>query len=203
MSLFLLLQSFCLVLFDHVKRFCLNLPLFIAQSKPHFNVFITMSTLYPLTCGRGHGVPEVWCPFRPVLAVCVTLRQLCVCVCVFRIVHTTLLVTSVMFVRRGMQGKPQREHGQTVNQTDLFQGASVTAEGVFGLTVLMVNSVFARLVPCPYVCCKNVCSRITGDIVKYKCNSGIKYSFVMYSFLHSCNCQLCPLCSVIKHHHLN
>jgi len=39
---------------------------------------------------------------------------------------------------------PQREHGQTVNQTDLFQGASVTAEGVFELIVLMVNSVFAR-----------------------------------------------------------
>jgi hypothetical protein len=54
---------------------------------------------------------------------------------------------------------PQREHGQTVNQTDLFQGASVTAEGVFEPIVLMVNSVFARLVPCPYVCRKNVCSR--------------------------------------------
>jgi hypothetical protein len=49
-----------------------------------------------------------------------------------------------MFVRRGMEGMPQREHGQTVNQPDLFQGASVTAEGVFELTVLMVISVFAR-----------------------------------------------------------
>jgi len=65
-------------------------------------------------------------------------------------------VTSVIFVRRGMQGMPRRESGQTVSQTDLFQGASVTAEGVFELTVLMVNSVFARLVQCPYGCCKNV-----------------------------------------------
>jgi len=106
-----------------------------------------------------------------------------------------------MFVRRGMEGMPQREHGQTVNQPDLFQGASVTAEGVFELTVLMVISVFARLVPCPYRCCKNVCSRITGDIVRYKYKSGIKYSFVMYSFLHGCNCHPCPLCSIIKHYH--
>jgi hypothetical protein len=133
--------------------------------------------------------------------VCVTLRQLCVCV--FRIVHTTLQVTSVIFVRRRMQGMPQREHGQTVNQTDLFQGASVTAEGVFELTVLMVNSVFARLVPCPYVCCKNLCSGITGDDVKCKCNWGFKYSFVMYSFLHCCNFHLCPLCGIIKYHHLS
>lgn len=135
------------------------------------------------------------------LYVCVSLRQLCVCV--FRIVHTTLLVTSVIFVRTGMEGMPQREHGQTVNQTDLFQGASVTAEGVFELTVPMVNSVFARLVPCSYRCCKNVCSRITGDIVRYKHNSGTNYSFVMYSFLRCCNCRPCSLCSIIKHYHFN
>lgn len=162
-----------------------------------------MSTLYPLACISGHGVPQVWCPFCSVPAVCVCQSETAVCVCVFRIVHTTLLVTSVMFVRRGMQGMPQREHGQTVNQPDLLQGASVTAEGVFELTVLMVNSVFARLVPCPYRCCKNVCSRIAGDIVRYKYNSGIKYSFVMYSFLQGCNCHPCPLCSIIKHYHFN
>jgi len=67
---------------------------------------------------------------------------------------------------------PQGERVRTVSQTDLFQGASVTAGGVFELTVLMVTSVFARFVPCPYGCCKNVCSRLAGDIVKYKYNSG-------------------------------
>jgi len=46
-----------------------------------------------------------------------------------------------------------------------------------------------------------MCSRNTGDIVKYKCHFGIKYSFVMYSFLHGCNCHPCPLCSIIKHYH--
>jgi hypothetical protein len=98
---------------------------------------------------------------------------------------------------------PQRERGQTVNQTDHFQGASVTAEGVLELTVLMVNSVFARLVPCPYGCCKNVCSGITGDIVKYKYNLGIKDSFVMFIFLHGGNFQRCPLCRIVKHRHFN
>jgi hypothetical protein len=99
---FLLLQSFCLVLFEHVKHFCLNLPLFIAQSKPHFSVFITMSTLYPLTCISGVGVPQIWCPFHPVPVVYMCHSETAVCVCVFRTVHITLLVTSVMFVRRGM-----------------------------------------------------------------------------------------------------
>lgn len=32
---------------------------------------------------------------------------------------------------------------------------------------------------------------------------GIKYSFVVYSFLHGCNCQPCPLCNIIKQHHFN
>jgi hypothetical protein len=52
-------------------------------------------------------------------------------------------------------------------------------------------------------CCKSVCLRITGDIVKNKYNSGFKYSFVMYRFLHGCNCHPCPLCSIIKHHNFN
>ena len=112
---------------------------------------------------------------------------------------------------------PHREHSQTVNQTDLHS-ASVTAEGVFELTVLMVNSVFARLVLCPYGCCSvqgtlvtllsiNItrelsillsctifCMVVTvnfvHDVAIYSVI--IKYSFVMYNFLHGCNCQLCP-----------
>jgi hypothetical protein len=88
---------------------------------------------------------------------------------------------------------PRREHGQTVNQTDLFHSASVTAEGAFELIVLTVTSVYARLVLWHYGCFKSVCSRNTSVIDKYKHNSGIKYSCIMYNFLHGLNSQHCPL----------
>jgi hypothetical protein len=117
------------------------------------------------------------------------------CVCVFRTVHITLLVTSVIYVRRGMKGMPHREHGQTVKRR-ILHSASVTAEVVFELTALMVTSAFARLVPWPYGWCKNVCSRNTGNIIKYKYSSGIKCFFVMCGFLLGCNCQLHPLCLI-------
>jgi hypothetical protein len=81
-----------------------------------------------------------------------------------------------MFVRRGMWGMPHREHGWTANRTDLFPSASVTAEEVFELTVLMVTSVFARLVPWNYGCSESVCSSSIDGIDKCKYNSRIKYT---------------------------